>query len=42
MHLTMGTDYALRTPMYLGLKDGGLAAIEEVADADGVSRAHLM
>lgn len=41
VRLTVYTDYSLRVLMYLALKDGGLATIAEVADAYGVSKAHL-
>jgi Rrf2 family nitric oxide-sensitive transcriptional repressor len=42
MHLTLGTDYALRTLIYVGAKGGRLATIAEIARAFGISRAHLM
>jgi Rrf2 family nitric oxide-sensitive transcriptional repressor len=42
MHLTLGTDYALRTLIYVGAKGGRLATIVEIARAFGISRAHLM
>ncbi|MCC7274847.1 MAG: Rrf2 family transcriptional regulator [Alphaproteobacteria bacterium] len=42
MRLTLWTDYALRTLIHLGARDGRLATIAEVAGAFGVSRTHLM
>lgn len=42
MRLTVYTDYALRVLMYLGLKSDELSTIEEVAEAYGISRTHLM
>lgn len=44
MHLTTYTDYTLRVMMYLALKyrDGGSATIDDMADAYGISRNHLM
>lgn len=42
MRLTTYTDYGLRLLMYVGLKNGELATIEEVAGAYGISRNHLM
>lgn len=42
MRLTVYTDYSMRMLMYLGLKRDGLATIEEVAEAYGISRTHLM
>ncbi len=42
MRLTSYTDYGLRTLMYVGLKESGLATIQEVADAYGISKSHLM
>ncbi len=44
MHLTTYTDYTLRVMMYLALKhkDGSSATIDEIADAYGISRNHLM
>ncbi|HKT96112.1 MAG TPA: Rrf2 family transcriptional regulator [Paraburkholderia sp.] len=43
MHLTVYTDYTLRVMMYLALKypDGGVATIDEIAGAYGISRNHL-
>ncbi len=42
MHLTLWTDYALRTLIYVGAKDGRLSTIAEIAESFGVSRTHLM
>lgn len=42
MRLTLWTDYALRTLMYVGVNDDRLATIAEISAAFGVSRAHLM
>ena len=42
MRLTTYTDYGLRLLMYVVLKDGQLATIQEVADAYGISKNHLM
>lgn len=42
MRLTTYTDYGLRLLMYVVLKDGELATIQEVADAYGISKNHLM
>lgn len=43
MHLTVYTDYTLRVMMYLALKypDGGVATIDDIAGAYGISRNHL-
>lgn len=41
MQLTQFSDYALRTLVYLGLRDGALATIEEIAGAYGISESHL-
>ena len=42
MRLTTYTDYGLRLLMYVALKQGELATIQEVADAYGISKNHLM
>jgi len=42
MQLTLYTDYSLRVLVYVGLKDGGLATISEIAGAYGISRNHLV
>lgn len=41
MRLTVYTDYSVRMLMYLALKGDGLATIAEVANAYGISKAHL-
>jgi Rrf2 family nitric oxide-sensitive transcriptional repressor len=42
MHLTLHTDYALRVLLYLRLRQDGKSTIQEVADAYGISKNHLM
>jgi len=42
MQLTRYTDYSLRVLIYLAVNQEKLATIEEIADAYGISRAHLM
>lgn len=42
MQLTRHTDYALRLLIYLADLDDGLTAIAEVAEAQNISRTHLM
>ena len=42
MQLTMFTDYALRVLMYTDAANDRLVTIEEIAEAYGISRAHLM
>ena len=41
MRLTVYTDYSLRMLMYLAVKSDGLSTIAEVAEAYGISKAHL-
>ncbi len=42
MRLTLWTDYALRTLIYVGAKGGRLATIAEIAESFDISKAHLM
>ncbi len=42
MRLTRYTDYALRTLMFLGLADGRLSSIRDIAERYGISENHLM
>ncbi|CAD6537018.1 HTH-type transcriptional repressor NsrR [Paraburkholderia hiiakae] len=42
MRLTDYTDYSLRVMLYLALRRDGLATIQEISDAYGVSKNHLM
>jgi Rrf2 family transcriptional regulator, nitric oxide-sensitive transcriptional repressor len=42
MRLTAMTDYALRVLMYAGARPDRLCTIAEIADAHGISEAHLM
>ncbi len=42
MQLTSFSDYALRVLMYADLAKNRLVTIDEIADAYGISRAHLM
>ena len=42
MRLTIHTDYALRTLIYLGLRVGVVVSVAEIADKFGVSRNHLI
>jgi Rrf2 family nitric oxide-sensitive transcriptional repressor len=42
MHLTLHTDYALRVLIYVGLNDGKLTTIKDIAQIFGISKASLM
>ncbi len=42
MRLTLWTDYALRTLIYVGTKTGELSTIAEIARTFDISNAHLM
>ena len=42
MRLTFYSDYSLRLLMYAALRPGQLITIQEVADAYGISKNHLM
>lgn len=42
MRLTRYSDYSLRVLMYLGVRPGELATIDEISTAYGISKAHLM
>jgi Rrf2 family transcriptional regulator, nitric oxide-sensitive transcriptional repressor len=42
MRLTLWTDYALRTLIYVGAKGGRLSTIAEIAESFDVSKTHLM
>src|SRR5579883_1062954 len=42
MQLTLSTDYALRTLIYLGARGDQLSTITEIAQAFDISTAHLM
>ena len=42
MHLTLWTDYALRTLIYVGAKGEQLSTIAEIAESFGISKTHLM
>ncbi|MGE5506519.1 MAG: RrF2 family transcriptional regulator [Actinomycetota bacterium] len=41
MRLTLHTDYALRVLVHVGLRDGDLVTITEIADCYGISKNHL-
>jgi Rrf2 family transcriptional regulator, nitric oxide-sensitive transcriptional repressor len=42
MRLTLHTDYALRTLMYVGVKGDALSTIAEIVEHFHISRSHLM
>jgi Rrf2 family transcriptional regulator, nitric oxide-sensitive transcriptional repressor len=42
MHLTLHTDFALRVLIQVGLNDGKLTTIKEIAQTFDISKAHLM
>jgi Rrf2 family nitric oxide-sensitive transcriptional repressor len=42
MRLTLYSDYSLRLLMYAAVRHGELVTIQEVADAYGISKNHLM
>src|SRR5688572_3402997 len=42
MRLTVHSDYSLRVLIFLAAKNGGSATSTEIAEAYGISRAHLM
>jgi len=42
VRLTLSTDYALRTLIYLGVKGQQLSTIAEIAERYAISRGHLM
>lgn len=42
MRLTVYTDYALRVLIYVGLKQGDVSTIGEIAESYDISRNHLM
>lgn len=41
MHLTMQTDYALRTLIFLGTRPGEIVSVQAIAEAYGISTHHL-
>ena len=42
MRLTDYTDYSLRVLLYLAVRGGGLSTIQDISDAYGISKNHLM
>jgi Rrf2 family transcriptional regulator, nitric oxide-sensitive transcriptional repressor len=42
MRLTLHTDFALRVLIYVGVNDGKLATINDIAQSFGISKPHLM
>jgi Rrf2 family nitric oxide-sensitive transcriptional repressor len=42
MRLTLWTDYALRTLIFVGATDGRLATIAQIAESFEISKTHLM
>jgi Rrf2 family nitric oxide-sensitive transcriptional repressor len=42
MRLTLHTDFALRVLIHVGLNNGTLTTINEIAQSFGISKAHLM
>ena len=42
MRLTLWTDYALRTLIFVGAKDDRLATIAQIAESFDISKTHLM
>src|SRR5580698_3496258 len=42
MRLTDYTDYSLRVMLYLAVREEGLAKIQDISDAYGISKNHLM
>jgi Rrf2 family transcriptional regulator, nitric oxide-sensitive transcriptional repressor len=42
MRLTDYTDYSLRVLLYLSVRPAGLSTIQEISDAYGISKNHLM
>jgi Rrf2 family transcriptional regulator, nitric oxide-sensitive transcriptional repressor len=41
MRLTLHTDYALRVMVHVGLRNGALTTINEIAESHGISKNHL-
>ena len=41
MQLTRYTDYAMRVVLYLGVREGELCSVSEIAEAYGISKNHL-